>query len=135
MLFSALLAFGAGCYVDDPQVRYSGGVAVNANAEADLVEVSPGVEVVADYNEPVFFADDYYWAYRGGIWYQSGYYGGGWRRAGYVPGHITSIRHPEGYAHFRPNGYARGTYRNGGHVTHANGSYRVRSAPHGRSHR
>jgi len=119
LISSALLS---GCYVDDPQVRYSGGVAVQSTASADLVEVSPGVEVIADYNEPVFFADDYYWAYRGGVWFQSGYYGGGWRRADYVPGHISTIRSPERYSHYRPNGYVRGSYRTGG-------SYRVRSAP------
>lgn len=130
-LFAALVL--SGCYVEDrPHAVYAGGggqVAVEGDG-ADLVEVSPGVEVVADYGEPVFYADNYYWANRGGIWYSSTYYGGGWGRASYVPNHITSIRNREGYTHYRPTGYVRG--RTSGPVR-GNASYRVRSAP-GHSH-
>lgn len=130
LLLATLLA--SGCYVQDAPPHYyagaTGSVAVEGPS-ADLVEISPGVEVVADYNEPVFYADDAYWAYRGGYWYSSGYYGGGWRRAGYVPGHISGIRHPEGYARYRPNGYVRGNYSRG-----ASAGVHYRPAPRGGGH-
>ena len=129
LLLATLLV--SGCYVEDTRPRYyAGGAAtVNADGSADLVEISPGVEVVADYNEPVFYADDYYWAYRGGIWYQSGWYGGGWRAAGYVPGHVSGIRHPEGYARYRPQGYVRGNYSRG-----VNAGVHYRPAPRASGH-
>ena len=76
------------------------------SGSADLVEVSPGVEVLADYDEPIFFADDFYWVNRGGFWYSSTWYGGGWARAGNVPGHILGISRPEMYRHYRPTGWA-----------------------------
>jgi hypothetical protein len=141
MLLSALLVVG--CYAsDEPQPMYaSGGATVDENG--DLVEISPGVEVVADYNEPIFFADDYYWVNRGGIWYSSTWYGGGWGRGRDVPGHISSISRPEGYAHYRPAGYAAHEAIHGGyanhaqyHATHANtGGAHVRAAVHSSHHR
>jgi len=126
----ALLA--SGCYVSD-EAQYSGGVAVAADGNADLVEVSPGVEVVADYGLPIFFADDYYWWLDGGIWYQSTWYGGGWARARYVPPHVAGIGHPERYVHYRPAGYLRG----GANRVEARGAVAIRSrpAPRGGSHR
>ena len=137
MLLSAVL--GTGCLVQD-QPRYvaTAGPAVAAEGDgADLVEVSPGVEVVADYNEPVFYADDYYWVNRGGVWYSSTWYGGGWARAGYVSPRVYGIGHPEGYAHYRPNGYVRGNRggyvnRGGGRGYNGGGSVRVRPAVRGR---
>src|ERR1044071_7099 len=35
-------------------------------ATPDLVTVQPGVQVVADYDEPVFFTDGFYWRYYDG---------------------------------------------------------------------
>ena len=37
----------------------------------DLVYAAPGVQVIADYDEPVFFSDGLYWRYSGGYWYRS----------------------------------------------------------------
>lgn len=116
LLLATLLA--GGCYVQD-QPRYVaaqpqpvqaevGAPGVAAEDEAgDLVEVQPGVEVVADYDYPVFYADNWYWWNRGGIWYRSGYYGGGWERAGWVSPRVYGIRNPGIYTHYRPNGYVR----------------------------
>ena len=131
ILLAAVL--GTGCYVQD-QTRYVATAPGPAAEGADLVEVSPGVEVIADYNEPVFFADDYYWVNRGGVWYSSTWYGGGWGRAGYVSPRIYGIGHPEGYAHYRPNGYVRGYHggNRGGNVNHGGGSYHSRPAVRGR---
>ena len=133
MLVSALFA---GCVAPDgPAPQYAG----EEDGQGDLVEVSPGVEVLADYDEPIFFADDFYWVNRGGIWYSSTWYGGGWGRAGNVPGHITAIAHPESYAHYRPAGYVAHEQIHGGYASHAqyhathaapSGGVRVRAAVH-----
>ena len=134
MLASALLT-AVGCVVDDPGPQY----AAEGDGSGDLVEVSPGVEVVADYNEPIFFADDFYWVNRGGIWYSSTWYGGGWGRAGHVPEHVLGISHPETYVHYRPSGYAAHEQVHGGYANHAqyhaahpavSGGVRVRAAVH-----
>jgi hypothetical protein len=84
------------------------GCATTASAgyyEPDLVYVSPGVQVIADYNEPIFYADGYYWRNAGGAWYRSSYYQGGWAYAR-PPGVILSINSPHRYRHYRPNGWA-----------------------------
>jgi hypothetical protein len=47
-------------------------------ATPDLVTVSPGVQVVADYDEPVFYNDGFYWRYYDGGWYCSSNYATGW---------------------------------------------------------
>ena len=100
MLVSALL--GSGCYADELTPVN----AVTGDGTAELVEISPGVEVVADYGTPIFFADDLYWWFDGGIWYSSSWYGGGWTRAGFVSPRVAGIVHPERYAHYRPEGWA-----------------------------
>jgi len=137
VLVSALSA-AAGCYVAaEPQYT------AEEDGAGDLVEVSPGVEVVADYDEPVFFADDFYWAFRGGVWYSSPWYRGGWVRAEHVPDHIGHIEHPEMYRHYRPAGYVAHAQVHGGYASHAQfhaahpvtGTVRVRAAVHGGRHR
>ena len=80
----------------------------------DLVYVSPGVQVVADYDYPVFYANNFYWRYEGGVWYRSRWHDRGWIHAGNVPYGVARIEHPWGYAHFRSGyapGYARGYVR------------------------
>ncbi|HUJ63525.1 MAG TPA: hypothetical protein VLX92_33730 [Kofleriaceae bacterium] len=138
LLASTLLAVPA-CYSDEPDAQYPGEV---DDGSGDLVEVSPGVEVVADWDEPVFFVDNFYWVNRGGFWYRSGWYRGGWVRADVVPEHVRGIAHPEGYAHYRPAGWARHEPIRGGyashaqyHATHASGGVHVRAAVHGGARR
>ena len=101
-------ALGAGCYgTTSGAVEYSGGVGVYT---PDLVYVSPGVSVIADYDEPIFYSDGYYWRNDGGAWYRSGYYNGGWVSAS-APYAVVSIGNPYGYVHYRPQGYvSRGYY-------------------------
>lgn len=105
----------SGCYVDGPPPA-----AVLAADDGQLVEISPGVEVVVDYDAPIFFADDYYWWFNDGVWFWSPWYRGGWTRAPHVPRYVAGIPHPEHYAHYRPvrsaswNGMARQAPRGGG---------------------
>jgi hypothetical protein len=76
----------------------------------DLVAVGPGVQVVADYDYPVFYADNYYWRYDNGVWFRSGWYTGGWVYAT-PPRAVLHIDRPYAYRHYRPAGYvARRSY-------------------------
>jgi hypothetical protein len=70
----------------------------------DLVYVSPGVQVIADYNEPIFYSDGFYWRYYGGTWYRSTYYTGGWVYAR-PPVAVLRIDRPYSYRYYRPQGW------------------------------
>ena len=70
----------------------------------DLVYVSPGVQVIADYNEPIFYSNGLYWRYYGNTWYRSNYYTGGWVYATPPPA-VLGIDRPYGYARYRPQGW------------------------------
>src|SRR5262245_44953360 len=85
---------GAGCYATVSGEAYG----------PDLVTVSPGVQVIADYDEPIFYTDGFYWRYYGGVWYRSTVYTGGWVYAR-PPVAVLRIDRPYGYAHYRPAGY------------------------------
>ncbi len=75
-----------------------------------LVTVEPGVWVVQDSDYPVYQVDDYYWVYRGNVWYRSQSYSGGWAVAdvGIVPPTIAHRDHAM-YVHYRgaPNAVRR----------------------------
>ncbi len=85
------------------EIQYSGPVGVVVDTP-DLVEVSPGVRVIADYDESIFFADGFYWWFYDGAWYRSTYYTGGWVIAA-PPIVITRIGQPHLYRHYRPHGH------------------------------
>lgn len=89
---------GSGCLVEG-RVRSDAYV---STPSAELALVSPGVYVVADYSQPVFYTDGYYWLYRDGFWFRSYTYTGGWVRAGGVPYHIRRIHRPYAYVRYRP---------------------------------
>jgi len=71
----------------------------------DLVEVSPGVQVIYDYDEPIFFSDGFYWREENGVWFSSRSYRGGWGRYAGVPVRFRGNFNARGYAHYRPAGY------------------------------
>lgn len=102
LVMSAALA--GGC-AGSGTVYYGGGGTLTATTVApDLVYVSPGVQVVADYDDSVFYADNYYWRYDGGRWYRSSWYTGGWVYA--TPPHaVLRIERPYAYRRYRPAGY------------------------------
>ncbi len=98
-----------------------GGAVVYGGAPAPaLVEVSPGVQVIADYDEPIFFSDGLYWRSYGGVWYSSRVYNGGWAVNYNAPYAVRGISNPGMYAHYRAGGTA--VYRGGGPAY--NGGYR-----------
>jgi hypothetical protein len=96
----------AGCA---SETQYVGNVHVTS---PELVSVAPGVEVVADADDPVFYADGYYWLYRNGVWLRSGLPGTGFARIDLqlVPDRLRRIQEPRSYAHYMHRGeiYARG---------------------------
>ena len=94
----------AGCYATTSGgVAYSGTVTATTTAP-DLVYVSPGVQVIADYDEPIFYSDGFYWRVDNGVWYRSTWYTGGWVYAT-PPRAVVTIDRPYAYARYRPAGY------------------------------
>jgi hypothetical protein len=96
---------GGGVEVAGPTVAVEADTVPLGYVEPEVVEVQPGVQVVYNYDYPVFFHDDFYWRYDAGTWYRSHYYTGGWAVESNVPYAVRSIDHPHTYAHYRPNGY------------------------------
>jgi hypothetical protein len=47
-------------------------------APPHLVVVEPGVQVVENYDEEVFFVDNFYWHHRGPHWYRTNAHNGAW---------------------------------------------------------
>jgi hypothetical protein len=100
-IFPIAIAFACGC-VGEAQYGYSASATVST---PDLVTVSPGVQVIADYDEPIFYADGFYWRFYDNVWYRSSYYTGGWVFIDTPPVVITQIDRPYVYRHYRPAGY------------------------------
>ncbi len=115
LLFVAAASVGAGAACTGT-VHTRGAVVATSDPyyEPDLVYVSPGVSVIADYDEPVFYSNNFYWRYYGGRWYRSPHYNRGWTYYSAPPRAIVSIQRPNAYRHYRPHGYTvrRGVDRN-----------------------
>lgn len=102
----AAVALATGCVAHGTgTVGYS---ATYTATTPDLVYVSPGVQVIADYDEPIFYSDNFYWRHHGGVWYRSSYYNRGWVYAR-PPHAVISINDPYRYRRYRPAGYVRGS--------------------------
>ena len=85
-----------------PRAQVAVDVRVGFPAPPQLVVVQPGIQVVPDYDEEVFFSNGWYWLRRDESWYRTRDYRGGWvmvpRRA--VP--VALYRMPPGhYKHWR----------------------------------
>jgi hypothetical protein len=66
----------------------------------DLVYINPDVQVIADYDEPIFFNSNYYWRNDGAVWYRSTNYTSGWVRVDAAPPVILRIDRPRAYIHY-----------------------------------
>ena len=97
----AIILFAAAC-TGSGEVRYSAQAEVTT---PEMVEVEPGVQVVADYDEPVFYNEGFYWRYYGGVWYRSPQYNRAWVRVDTVPVAVRHIDRPERFAHYRAQGH------------------------------
>jgi hypothetical protein len=74
-----------------------------------LVVVSPGIQVVPEYEEEVFFVDGWYWYRSGPYWYRTRDHRGGWVVAErqYVP--VALVKIPPGhYKHYKAKGLPPG---------------------------
>lgn len=103
----AVLVLG-GCYTTGEvgyRATYAGPSADVYVSTPDLVTVSPGVQVVADYDEPVFYTDGFYWRYYNNGWYRSNNYATGWFYIDRPPATVLRIDRPYAYTHYRPRGY------------------------------
>ena len=117
-ILSAVFAAAAlgGCYTTG-EVGYTATYSSGGEAYAstpDLVAVSPGVQVVADYDEPVFYTDGFYWRFYNNGWYRSNNYATGWYYYERPPVAVLRIDRPYAYVHYRPQGYVarnRGRYQ------------------------
>jgi hypothetical protein len=67
-----------------------------------LVVVEPGIQVVPDYDEEVFFVDGWYWHRASGVWYRTRDHRGGWVvvEPRYVPARLVRIP-PGQYKHWK----------------------------------
>lgn len=70
-------------------------------ATTSMVELRPGVYVVTDQDEPVFFADNFYWRYHDDAWYRTRGATGDWIRIGRPPDSVLSIGEPQRYQGYR----------------------------------
>src|SRR5882672_7075808 len=70
-------------------------------APPKLVVVEPGVQVVEDHDEEVFFTDGYYWHQRDGHWFRNHEHNGRWELYDRgVPAPLLRYK-PGAYRHFR----------------------------------
>jgi hypothetical protein len=99
MLLGALAV--TGCYSEEPAVGYSVSYGYGAPT---MAYVAPGVQVIADYDYPIFYSDGFYWRWDGGYWYRSPYYTGGWVTVRDVPYGIRSVQEPWRYSHYHAGG-------------------------------
>jgi hypothetical protein len=51
---------------------------ITFQAPPPMVVVQPGVQVVQDYDDEVFFVDNFYWHRRDGHWFRTRTHNGGW---------------------------------------------------------
>jgi hypothetical protein len=91
------------------QVAARAGIEVNLPVVLPpLVVVAPGVQVVPEVDEEVFFTNGFYWVRRGDGWYRSKHHRHGWV---FVPGPGAPVR----IARFEPGRYRRWKPEKGDH--------------------
>jgi hypothetical protein len=74
---------------------------------ANYVFISPEVQVIENYDYPVFFHAGLYYRYDGGVWYSSSWHDRGWVTSVNTPTYIAHIDRPTGYTHFHASATAR----------------------------
>ncbi len=107
LLLATLITTGLGACAGSGQATYSGSATVTT---PNLVYIEPEVQVIADYHEPVFYTDSFYWRYEGGTWYRSNNHARGWVRVevNTIPVRIRRIERPAMYVRYRGEGRVRG---------------------------
>lgn len=91
---------------------------ITFQAPPPLVVVQPGVQVVEDFDEEVFFVDGWYWVRRGDRWFRAKDHRGGWVvvEPRLVP--VAIVKLPPGqYRHWKakPGGHGKPKHGKGKH--------------------
>jgi hypothetical protein len=94
LIFVATLA---GCLHATP-VEYSGPVRVDS---AELIAINPDVKVVADSEEPMFFAAGSYWLFHDGGWYRAPRINTTWVKVKRPPVPVVQIDQPYAFTNYR----------------------------------
>jgi hypothetical protein len=110
LLHCVLFVLLAGGCTGSGQFAYAGQATT-----PDLVVVRPGVQVIADLDEPIFYSGNYYWRNEGGFWYRSTSHTRGWVRVEDAPVEIRTIDRPSVDIHY--HGEARASV-SGEHQAH-----------------
>jgi len=84
-----------GCAV---QHRYTGQVTVR---DSSLVAIEPDIKVVADAEEPMFFANSSYYLFHDGAWHKSAGVNGPWQLDRKPPGAVLRMTQPYAYTRFK----------------------------------
>jgi hypothetical protein len=133
LLVLGLVAAATGCYAHDgygygyttvsAQPTYVAPapvhteISASVSASPDLVSVTPGVQVIANYHEPIFYSAGYYWREYDGGWYRSSSYSGGWSHYhDGAPYAVRSLPNRGYYRNYRPAGYVSRGHYDRGHV-------------------
>lgn len=83
------------------QIRIGVGIDIAFPEPPPLVVVSPGIQVVPEFEEEVFFVDGFYWCRRDDAWYRTRDYSGGWAPVRLVVVPPMLVRIPPGhYRHY-----------------------------------
>src|SRR5688572_5972611 len=102
-------ALATGCYASATGTGY--GYTTVDVATPNLVYIDSGVQVVENYDYPVFYSDNMYWRYNNNVWYSSRYHNRGWNTSYNVPVRVRGIDRPHQYARYRGNVNVNGGYR------------------------
>ena len=73
----------------------------------NYVYISPEVQVIENYDYPVFFYGGLYYRNEGGVWYSSSWHDRGWAASYNAPTYITRIDRPTAYVHYHADVNAR----------------------------
>lgn len=92
---AGVLALSLGACMASGQVHSSASIST-----PDLVYIGPSVQVIADYDEPIFYTSNYYWRTDGAVWYRSSNYSSGWVRIETAPAVLRQIERPSAYVHY-----------------------------------
>jgi hypothetical protein len=109
VLMGSTAGLGIGCVAHAQAGAYGEADApVVFKSAPTLVEIDSDVWVVRDHERAVYYAGNYYWVYRDGIWWRAQAYDGGWTRieASAVPTTIANRDHST-YANYRGSETAR----------------------------
>jgi hypothetical protein len=100
LILSALLAAAVAPAPAHAQVALD--IRIGFPSPPPLVVVTPGVQVVPDYDEEVFFSDGWYWLRRDERWYRTRDHRGGWVMVAprMVPASLVGLP-PGQYKHWR----------------------------------